>query len=503
MLCPECCTSWLLRAKALNALQCYTDMLASVPIMHALSVPSWREEAEQASAELQGLFDKLPAFMSRTASADAEDRSEAWKELATADPTSLQARTAVYSEWLQMASRMRQDEGGGDAPEEEVNSWTVASQAVACLRECAADVAAFRAAEEYDPPDATCLTRQGEGLRIFLQHRRPNVPLAAYGEGGADRAEADIELNLGLAIELAARMATAEERAEACTHYARSARLHPTPRIFLLWGRAAERQVAQASVNKGTDKGRAAVAVVWQHAVAAGVWLMPTQRPEFLLRALSARPWHDPQHFEACRALVREFATIRAEALSLLRQDTEQHHFRSYQSEALDYGDWCDVGLYYNGMRNDVNAERAPCTSALLCGEADGFRRDCTSCSIGSAYFSLLRPHTRLAAHCGPTNARLRAHLGLVVPAGDCEIIVGGESRRWLEGEVLLFDDSFEHAVHNETEEARLVLIVDMWHPELQSDAQRVGALQTAEQCERYKAVVQRGVYESTTLRGH
>lgn len=112
------------------------------------------------------------------------------------------------------------------------------------------------------------------------------------------------------------------------------------------------------------------------------------------------------------------------------------------------------MGLYYNGMRNDANAKaKAPKTAALLCGDAGGFRRDCTSCSLGSAYFSLLRPHTRLAAHCGPTNARLRAHLGLVVPPGDCEIIVGGEARCWAEGKVLgralglpsiaVFDDSF------------------------------------------------------------
>ena len=106
------------------------------------------------------------------------------------------------------------------------------------------------------------------------------------------------------------------------------------------------------------------------------------------------------------------------------------------------------MGLYYNGMRNDANAARAPLTSALLCSADGELRRDCTSCPLGSAYFSLLRPHTRLAAHCGPTNARLRAHLGLVVPEGDCEIVVGGEARRWAEGKVLLFDDSFEHEVH-------------------------------------------------------
>ena len=76
-------------------------------------------------------------------------------------------------------------------------------------------------------------------------------------------------------------------------------------------------------------------------------------------------------------------------------------------------------------------------------------------------------------------------------------------TRRWQEGKILLFDDSFEHAVHNETEAARLVLIVDMWHPGLQTDEQRLAALQSEEQRERYLGVVHCGTYETTTLRGH
>jgi aspartyl/asparaginyl beta-hydroxylase (cupin superfamily) len=76
------------------------------------------------------------------------------------------------------------------------------------------------------------------------------------------------------------------------------------------------------------------------------------------------------------------------------------------------------------------------------------------------------------AGHCGPTNARLRLHLGLVVPDG-CSIRVGDEVRSWVEGRCLLFDDSFEHEVWNDADEERLVLIVDVWHPDLKTDDQR------------------------------
>lgn len=199
------------------------------------------------------------------------------------------------------------------------------------------------------------------------------MPLSAYGPRGADQAEAFLELNTGLAVEQPGK----------------------------------------------------------RSAVNAGTWPSFWQRPQTLIVGLSASAWHHARNFDACRKLEENFTTIQKEALEILRQDASGGaRFASHDSKALAAGDWCDVGLYFNGMRNDVNAIRAPKTSALLCSDVGGLRQDCTSCPLGSAYFSLLRPHTWIAAHCGPTNARLRAHLSLIVPEGDCEIIVGGEARK-------------------------------------------------------------------------
>ena len=50
---------------------------------------------------------------------------------------------------------------------------------------------------------------------------------------------------------------------------------------------------------------------------------------------------------------------------------------------------------------------------------------------------------------------------------------------------------------------ARLVLIVDLWHPELAGDEARLGAMQHEAQRAAYRGVVERGEYEATTLRGH
>jgi aspartate beta-hydroxylase len=87
--------------------------------------------------------------------------------------------------------------------------------------------------------------------------------------------------------------------------------------------------------------------------------------------------------------------------------------------------------------------------------------------TAGLIYVSRLRAHTHIDAHRGPTNLRVRCHLGLDVPEGDCAIRVGADTRRWTEGRCLVFDDYFEHEAWNHTDEDRLVLIVDLWHPGL------------------------------------
>ena len=49
---------------------------------------------------------------------------------------------------------------------------------------------------------------------------------------------------------------------------------------------------------------------------------------------------------------------------------------------------------------------------------------------------------------------------------------VGSEVRSWTEGRLLLFDDTIEHEAWNESEDLRVVLLFDVWRPEL-SDKER------------------------------
>ena len=84
-----------------------------------------------------------------------------------------------------------------------------------------------------------------------------------------------------------------------------------------------------------------------------------------------------------------------------------------------------------------------------------------------TAMFSILSPHKHILAHRGPYKGVLRYHLGLIVPSDKeaCRIRVGDEIRHWEEGKSMVFDDTYEHEVWNDTDELRAVLFLDVLRP--------------------------------------
>lgn len=83
-----------------------------------------------------------------------------------------------------------------------------------------------------------------------------------------------------------------------------------------------------------------------------------------------------------------------------------------------------------------------------------------------NAFFSVLRPHSKIPPHTGVTNTRAIIHLALEVPPG-CGFRVGNETREWVEGKAFAFDDSIEHEAWNDSNQRRAVLIIDAWNPHL------------------------------------
>lgn len=84
---------------------------------------------------------------------------------------------------------------------------------------------------------------------------------------------------------------------------------------------------------------------------------------------------------------------------------------------------------------------------------------------IKAAMFSILESNNYIPPHRGPFKGCLRYHLGLDIPQGDCYIKINGEKYFWQNGKSFLFDDTYEHEVHNNTNNIRIILFIDVLRP--------------------------------------
>ena len=184
--------------------------------------------------------------------------------------------------------------------------------------------------------------------------------------------------------------------------------------------------------------------------------------------------WFEREEFEWVEALEAETGVIRDEVRCNYRLDEDTEPYLTHGE--FDGEEWKDlVGTsnwgachFYDGMkRNHDICARFPRAIAAL-ERLPLFR---VNGMAMEALYSVLRPRTRIPAHVGVTNAKLTVHLPLVVPEG-CFLRAGGIERRVETGRCMFFDDTFEHEARNDSDEVRIVLIFQVWHPDL-SEAER------------------------------
>ena len=118
-------------------------------------------------------------------------------------------------------------------------------------------------------------------------------------------------------------------------------------------------------------------------------------------------------------------------------------------------GKWKSFVFEAYGYHVPRNRALCPRTSALLDQVPD----------LVLAMYSIMDAGTYVPLHKGVSKALVNAHLGLDVPAGDCRIEVGGETRGWDNGKLLILDDTFPHQVWNNTAETRAVLLMQIRRP--------------------------------------
>jgi len=150
-------------------------------------------------------------------------------------------------------------------------------------------------------------------------------------------------------------------------------------------------------------------------------------------------------------------AVIQAEILDVVNSSLPS---LSYTGEdGNSYTDWRVNYLYFNGEPNPAVLSKMPFTHRLL------ESLDCIEKTM--VMISILKPHVHIKPHVGVTNTILRGLYPVQVPADreNCYIRVGEKEHTWEEGKLLILDDTYEHEVFNNTEETRIALFFNIWHP--------------------------------------
>lgn len=158
--------------------------------------------------------------------------------------------------------------------------------------------------------------------------------------------------------------------------------------------------------------------------------------------------------------LEANWEAIRDELLSFVKNGTGMCNVHTTGGDELNKeSNWKLAMIFGYGKPIDEVKSSFPVTLSILTKLPE----------VQNAAFSLLKAGGLIPPHYGSTASILRYHLALIVPDGGKHswLTVDGVDVPWKEGQGILFDDTFEHSARNGAEDDRVVLIVDIFRPNL------------------------------------
>lgn len=190
-------------------------------------------------------------------------------------------------------------------------------------------------------------------------------------------------------------------------------------------------------------------------------------------RWLRPRPWiaydkggypidephvYDPSGYGWVKEIESHWTVIRDELLAVVGAEKDTLKAYPDPEKVNRPAAWKTAGLMYWTFVSDRYTERFPQTWEILKRVP----------ALTSASLLLLEPNSTIKPHVGDTNAMLRCHLGLVIPAPAprCGLRVRDTVLSWEEGRVFMFNDAHEHTAWNNTDQARYILSFDVIRPE-------------------------------------
>lgn len=203
----------------------------------------------------------------------------------------------------------------------------------------------------------------------------------------------------------------------------------------------------------------------------AGKREIDLQQPSvFYYPGLPQRRFYDPADFPWFEAMLALVPQMQAELAAVLETGGEGfapyvEHYRhrpAPNNPLLGKQDWSAFHFWRNGAVDEENAARCPATMEALrhapLPQVPG--------RSPNAHWSRLLPGAHIAPHYGMLNTRLICHIPILT-APQCWLRVGSETRGWFDGAPLVFDDSILHEAKNDGSQQRVILLFEIWRPEI------------------------------------
>ncbi len=172
---------------------------------------------------------------------------------------------------------------------------------------------------------------------------------------------------------------------------------------------------------------------------------------------ISNEPWYDK--------LTTSFPMIKEEFMKANEEIFIPYYNKTFASKA---DNWKIIPLLFWRSPKQKNLQHFPVTEEVIKSIP----------SIASCAFSKLKPNTQIRPHTGDANLMYRVHLPLIVPSSlpACGFKVKNEETSWEEGTPFAFCDAHEHEAWNNTNQDRIVLILDIIRPEFEEKTDLIAA---------------------------
>lgn len=179
----------------------------------------------------------------------------------------------------------------------------------------------------------------------------------------------------------------------------------------------------------------------------------------------SEPPFFDIEHTNWYKLLKNNYLSIQKELLTADEQKFIPYYNRTFANQPTN---WKILPFKFWLLNYKKNQKKFPITTNIVKQIP----------YLVSASFSQLSKQTQLKPHTGDSNAMYRVHLPLLVPAKlpDCGFKVLDNELSWHEGVPFAFCDAHLHLAWNNTNEKRIVLILDIIRPEFQHKTKWISA---------------------------